>query len=144
VDTGTRLRLRGEGEAGSGNGQPGDLFIEVQVAPHPRFTRKEMDLHYQIRLSFVEATLGTEVEVPTLESRTRLKIPSGTQPGAAFRIRGQGLPGLRSQSRGDLVVEVDLQTPTRLSPQQQKLLQEFLHLTESAEPEGVEARGKTG
>ncbi len=144
VDAGTRLRLRGEGEAGRMGGKPGDLFIEVQIAPHPVFTRKGMDLYYQTRLSFVEAALGTEIEVPTLESQTRLEIPSGTQPGAAFRIPGQGLPGLRGKSMGDLVVVVDLQTPTRVSPQQRKLLREFLQLEETEEPDGVEGRGRVG
>jgi molecular chaperone DnaJ len=144
VDAGTRLRLKGEGEAGRGGGKPGDLYIEVQIAPHPVFTRKELDLYYQTRLSFVEAALGTEIEVPTLDSQTRLKIPSGTQPGAAFRIRGQGLPGLRSKSRGDLVVVVDLQTPTGLSPEQKRLLKELLRLSETEEPEGVEGRSRVG
>jgi molecular chaperone DnaJ len=144
VDTGTRLRLRGEGEAGRLGGRPGDLYLEVQIAPHPLFARQGMDLYYQARLSFVEAALGTEIEVPTLDSQACLAIPSGTQPGATFRLQGYGLPGLRSKSRGDLVVVVDLQTPTQLSPQQQKLLREFLHLGESAEPGRVEGQGRAG
>jgi molecular chaperone DnaJ len=144
VDTGTRLRLRGEGEAGQDGGKRGDLYIEVQLAPHPVFTRKERDLYYQARLSFLEAALGTEIEVPTLEARTRLKIPAGTQPGAVFRIPGKGLPGLRSKIWGDLVVVVDLQTPTSLSPEQRQLLVEFLRLAESREPDGVEGKSKVG
>jgi molecular chaperone DnaJ len=144
VDTGTRLRLKGEGEAGQEGGKPGDLYIEVQLAPHPVFTRKERDLYYQARLSFVEAALGTEIEVPTLDAQTRLKIPAGTQPGALFRIHGKGLPGLRSKARGDLVVVVDVQTPTSLSPQQRRLLTEFLRLAETREPEGVEGRNRVG
>jgi molecular chaperone DnaJ len=144
VDSVTRLRLRGEGEAGRMGGKPGDLYIEVQIAPHPVFTRKGLDLYYQIRLSFVEAALGTEIQVPTLESQTRLEIPSGTQPGAAFRIRGQGLPGLRGKSRGDLVVVVDLETPTSLSPRQQALLKELLRLSHTEETEGVQGRGRAG
>lgn len=129
VDYGTRLRLRGEGEAGSLGAPPGDLYIEVQLAPHPLFTRDGKDLRYQAQLSFVEAALGTEVQIPTLHSHTQLKIPSGTQPGASFRIAGEGLPDLRGNSRGDLVVEVNLKTPTQLSPQQEKLLKEFLKLS---------------
>jgi len=144
VDMGTRLRLRGEGEAGRLGGKPGDLYIEVQIAPHPLFARKESDLYYHAKLSFVEAALGTEIEVPTLESRTFLEIPSGTQPGATFRIPGQGLPGLRSKKRGDLVVVVELQTPTQLTPQQKKLLREFLQAEAAPESEGVEARGRAG
>ena len=125
-------------------GEAGDLYIEVQIAPHPLFTRKGTDLYYHARLSFVEATLGTEIQVPTLESQTRLEIPSGTQPGTTFRVRGKGLPGLRSKSRGDLVVVVDLKTPTGLSTKQRKLLRELLILEETAEPEGVEDRSRVG
>lgn len=128
VDTGTRLRLRGEGEAGTQGGPPGDLYLEVQIAPHPLFTRQERDLHYRAQLSFVEAALGTSITIPTLKSQTRLKVPAGTQTGAAFRIPGEGLPGLRGKPWGDLVVEVALETPTDLTPQQRKLLEEFLKL----------------
>jgi molecular chaperone DnaJ len=131
VDTGTRLRLRGEGEAGTHGAPTGDLYLEVCVSPHPVFTRKHKDLYYRAPVSFVEAALGTEVEVPTLTGSTRLVIPPGTQPGATLRIPGRGLPGLRGKSDGDLVVVVDLQTPTRLSEQQKQLLQEFLKLKDS-------------
>ena len=126
VDTGTRLRLRGEGEAGTRGGPPGDLYLEVQLAPHSIFTRQARDLHYQTRLSMVEAALGTAVTIPTLNSRKRLEVPPGTQPGATFRLQGEGLPGLKGNHRGDLVVEVALETPTNLTPQQKKLLKEFL------------------
>jgi molecular chaperone DnaJ len=131
VDTGTRLRLRGEGEAGTHGAPPGDLYLEVCVAPHPVFTRKHRDLYYRVPVSFVEAALGTDVEVPTLTVPTRLTIPPGTQPGATLRIPGRGLPGLRGKPAGDLVVVVDLQTPTQLSEQQRQLLQEFLKLKDT-------------
>jgi molecular chaperone DnaJ len=130
VDTGTRLRLRGEGEAGAAGGPPGDLYIEVQVAAHDLFTREGKNLQYRTQLSFVEAALGSEVEIPTLNSQTRLTIPSGTQPGATFRIPGEGIPSLRGNSRGDLVVEVELKTPTNLTRRQEELLKEFLKLSE--------------
>ena len=137
VDTGTRLRLRGEGEAGTHGAPPGDLYLEVCVAPHPTFTRKHQDLYYRAQISFVEAALGTNVEVPTLTASTRLVIPPGTQPGATLRISGLGLPGLRCKSLGDLVVVVDLQTPTRLSEEQKQILQKFLMLDEKAGANGV-------
>ncbi len=127
VDSGTRLRLRGEGEAGAGGGPRGDLYIEVDLAPHPLFIKNGSDLLHRVQLSFVDAALGKEVTIPTLESHTRLEVPPGTQPGARFRLAGKGLPGLRSSnSRGDLVVEVDLKTPTQLSARQEKLLRDFL------------------
>jgi molecular chaperone DnaJ len=128
VDTGTRLRLRGEGEAGTRGAPPGDLYLEICVAPHDIFTRKRQDLYYRVPISFVEAALGTEVEVPTLASSSRLVIPPGTQPGATLRIPGLGLPGLRGKPPGDLVVVVDLQTPTQLSEAQKQLLRAFLSL----------------
>jgi molecular chaperone DnaJ len=134
VDQGTRLRLRGEGEAGYSGGPPGDLYLEVQIAPHQLFSRDGTDLQYRAQLSFVEAALGSEVEIPTLNSATRLTIPSGTQPGATFRIPGAGMPGLRGNSRGDLVVEVELKTPTNLTSKQEKLLKEFLKLTAQETP----------
>ncbi|HZE21620.1 MAG TPA: DnaJ C-terminal domain-containing protein, partial [Desulfobaccales bacterium] len=141
VDTGTRLRLRGEGEAGTRGGPPGDLYLEIYVTPHPIFTRRQKDLYYRAQLSFVEAALGTEVEVPTLTSQTRLIIPPGTQPGAAFHISGLGLPGLRGKPPGDLVVVVDLQTPTQLSQQQKRLLEEFLRLANPGNLDGIKGMG---
>jgi molecular chaperone DnaJ len=141
VDTGTRLRLRGEGETGTFGGPPGDLYLEIYVTPHPIFTRRHKDLYYRAQLSFVEAALGTEMEVPTLTSQTRLVVPPGTQPGAAFRIPGLGLPGLRGKPPGDLVVVVELQTPTQISQQQKRLLEEFLRLANSGNSDGVEGMG---
>ncbi len=141
VDTGTRLRLRGEGEAGTRGAPPGDLYLEICVSPHPTFTRKHKDLYYRAKISFVEAALGTEVEVPTLADPTRLTIPPGTQPGATFRIPGLGLTGLRGKSLGDLVVVVDLQTPTQLSDRQKQLLKEFLRLKDGGKLDGAKGKG---
>jgi len=128
VDTGTRLRLRGEGEAGTGGGPPGDLYLEVQIAPHDIFARQGRDLYYKARLPMVEAALGATIFVPTLNSRARLEVPAGLQSGACLRLPGLGLPGLKNQKRGDLVVEMTLETPTNLTPQQKSLLEEFRRL----------------
>ena len=141
VDRGTRLRLRGEGEAGTLGGPPGDLYLEVEIAPHPIFTRQERDLHYQAHLSMVEAALGTTIDIPTLNSHQRLAVPPGTQPGAAFRIPGQGLPGLKGKPRGDLVVDMTLETPTKLTPEQRKLLQEFRQLQKDPKSKKIKIEG---
>ncbi len=126
VDKGTRLRLRGEGEAGRYGGPPGDLYIEVQVTSHPFLRRKGRDLLYRTELSFVEAALGWQITVPTLNGDSPLRIPPGTQPGEVFSLSGEGLPDLKSGKRGDLLVEVALTTPTNLTSHQEDLLKEFL------------------
>jgi molecular chaperone DnaJ len=135
VDQGTRLRLRGEGEAGRFGGPPGDLYIEVNLKPHPLFIRQGKNLHYKTALSFVAAALGTQLTIPTLNGQTTLAVPPGTQNGAAFTIRGEGVPDLRNSHRGDLIVELALETPTNLSPRQQELLQEFLRSQQEAAPQ---------
>jgi len=127
VDDGTRLRLRGEGDAGIGGGPPGDLYVDLKVAPHPLFRREDSNLIYRAQLSFVEAALGVDLEIPTLTGSVPLTIPPGTQPGARFTIYGEGVPILRGNGRGNLIVELDLRTPTNLTPRQQELLRKFLH-----------------
>jgi len=126
VDSGTRLRLRGEGEAGRFGGPPGDLYIDVQVAPHPYLNRRGRDLLYQTELSFVQAALGWQITVPTLNGSASVNIPPGTQSGEFFSLSGEGLPDLKSKKRGNLLVEVSLKTPTQLTPRQEELLKEFL------------------
>ena len=127
VDNGTRLRLRGEGEAGRFGGPPGDLYIDVQVEPHPHLDRRGRDLLYHTELSFVHAALGWEITVPTLNGNSaNLHIPPGTQSGEFFSIKGEGLPDLKTKKRGNLLVEVSLKTPTQLTPHQEELLKEFL------------------
>jgi molecular chaperone DnaJ len=126
VDNGTRLRLRGEGEAGRFGGPPGDLYIEVQLVPHTFLRRKGRDLLYRTELSFVEAALGWEITIPTLNGDAPMHIPPGTQSGEVFSLKGEGLPDLKSRKRGDILVEVALRTPTNLTPHQEELLKEFL------------------
>jgi molecular chaperone DnaJ len=129
VDNGTRLRLRGEGEAGRFGAPSGDLYIEVNVAPHPLLKRRGRDLLYNTEISFVQAALGWEITVPTLNGNSAsLNIPPGTQSGEFFSLKGEGLPDLKTKKRGNLLVEISLKTPTQLTPRQEELLKEFLSL----------------
>jgi molecular chaperone DnaJ len=125
VESGMRLRLSGEGEAGVAGGPPGDLFVVISIREHPFFERDGPDLHCQVPISFSQATLGTEVDVPTLEGKVKLKIPEGTQTGKVLRLRGKGMPSLRSQGRGDQLLHIFAEVPTRLSKRQRELVEEF-------------------
>jgi molecular chaperone DnaJ len=125
VEDGMRLRLAGEGEAGIAGGPPGDLYVVIGVRPHPLFEREGPDLHCEVPVPFVQAALGAEVEVPTLEGKVKVKIPEGTQSGKVIRLRGQGLPALGSSLRGDQHVRIFVEVPTRLTDRQRALLEEF-------------------
>jgi molecular chaperone DnaJ len=125
VDSGVRLRLNGEGEAGHNGGPPGDLFVVVHVRDHPLFQRHDADLVCEVPLSFAQAALGCDVEVPTLEGRHTLKIPGGTQPDEVITLRGRGLPRLRGGPRGDIHYRVSVEVPRKLSARQRELLEEL-------------------
>ncbi len=126
VEDGTRIRLAGEGEAGLRGGPPGDLYIFLSVKPHEFFQRDGADLFCRVPISMVTATLGGQVDVPTVDGgRTRVKIPEGTQSGKQFRLRGKGMPVLRSETTGDLYIQVEVEIPTNLTPKQKELLRQF-------------------
>lgn len=126
VETGTLLRLANEGERGENGGPPGDLFIQIQVSPHPTFVRKGNDLLCEIPVSFATAALGGTIRVPTLKSgEMGVKIPPGTQHDKIFRIKGLGARSLRENVTGDLLARVKLQIPTRLTAKQKELLEEY-------------------
>jgi molecular chaperone DnaJ len=126
VEEGTRIRLSGEGAAGVNGGPPGDLYIFLSLAEHPIFQRDGHDLHCRVPVSFVTASLGGTIEVPTLDGgRSKVTVPEGTQPGRQFRLKGKGMPVLRSAQKGDLYVEVAVETPVKLSKRQKELLREF-------------------
>jgi len=125
VDTGHQLRLRGEGESGARGGPQGDLFIQIDVKPHRYFERVGDDILYRAEVGLAQAALSTKIMIPSLESRVELKIPSGTQTGTVFKLRGRGIPHLRGFGRGDELVEVTVRTPTKLSRRQKQLLEEF-------------------
>ena len=128
VDTGSRLRLTGEGETGQFGGLPGDLYIFINVKPHNFFSRNNSDIICEIPISFVQAALGDEIKVPTLNGKKALKIPKGTQPGDVFRFQKEGIPSLKNGSRGDQYIRVSIKTPTNLSKKQESLLKEFAKL----------------
>ncbi|HTJ64566.1 MAG TPA: molecular chaperone DnaJ [Alphaproteobacteria bacterium] len=126
VDDGTRIRLSGEGEMGMRGAPPGDLYVFLSVKPHRLFQREEADLHCRVPITMPTAALGGTVEVPTLEGgRSQVTIPPGTQSGQQFRLRGKGMTILRSTGRGDLYIEVSVETPVKLTKRQKELLQEF-------------------
>lgn len=126
VEDGTRIRLGGEGEAGTRGGGNGDLYIFLSVKQHPIFQREGADLYCRVPISMVTATLGGEFEVPAVDgSRSKVKVPEGTQTGKRFRLGGKGMPVLRSRDRGDMVVQVAVETPQKLTKKQKELLKEF-------------------
>ncbi|TYL51796.1 molecular chaperone DnaJ [Nocardioides sp. BGMRC 2183] len=147
VDTGTRVQLSEQGEVGPGGGPAGDLYVEIHVAPHDTFTRHGNDLHCTVTVPMTAAALGTELTLPTLEADLEqgagsgvetefgLTIPAGTQSGHEVVLRGRGVPGLRG-GRGDLVVAVGVETPTRLDARQEELLRELAALREEEHPIG--------
>lgn len=125
VDTGTRVRLAGEGEPGEQGGPPGDLYVVVHVKEHPLFHREDQDVFVVVPVSFVQAALGAQIDVPTLDGVVKMKIPEGTQTDKVFRLKGKGIAGLHGGGRGDQHVKVVVETPTNLSSKQKKLLEEF-------------------
>lgn len=129
IDNGETISLRGQGNAGKNGGPAGDLLIVVQVRPSSIFQREGTNLYSTISLNFVQAALGTEVEVETLDGPVSLNIPEGTQTGAVFRLRNKGVPSVRTGNRGDLYVTVNLETPKNLSSKQKELLREFAELS---------------
>ncbi len=149
VDTGTRVQLTDQGEVGPGGGPPGDLYVEIRVAEHPTFDRHGSDLHCTISVPMTAAALGTVLVIPTLESDVEkgarsgvetsfeLEIKPGTQSGTQEVLRGRGVPGLRGVGRGDLIVSVLVETPSRLDARQTELLRELAELRDEESPEGT-------
>ena len=125
TDDSTRMRVAGEGEPSRDGGPPGDLYVDVFVRSHEFFKRDGADLQCEIPITYAQAAMGAEIEVPTIEGRAKLKVPRGTTSHSVFRIRGEGLPHVNSRSRGDLFVRVVIQVPSKLTKRQEELLQEF-------------------
>jgi len=126
VEDGTRIRLSGEGEAGTRGGAAGDLYVFLSVRRHQLFEREGADVHCRVPISMVQATLGGNIEVPTLDGKmARINIPAGAQSAHQFRLRGKGMPIVRSAQRGDMYIEINVETPTNLTARQKDLLKEF-------------------
>ncbi|MHB1407382.1 MAG: molecular chaperone DnaJ [Desulfitobacteriaceae bacterium] len=135
-EDGLNLRLSGDGEAGHRGGPPGDLYIVLHVKPHKFFERDGNDVYCEIPITFVQAALGAEVEVPTLDGNVKMKIPEGTQTATVFRLKGHGIPYRRGSGRGDQHVRAIVTTPTKLSDKQKELLKEFGELTSETQQMG--------
>jgi molecular chaperone DnaJ len=129
VDNGSRLKLRNEGEAGFGGGPAGDLYVVVHVKEHPLFVRQDNDVVIEVPVSFPQAALGGEIDVPTLDGKLKLKVPAGTQSGKVIRLKGKGFVDLHGYGRGDQLVRIVIETPRRLSARQRELLEEFARLS---------------
>jgi molecular chaperone DnaJ len=125
VDEGDRIRLAGEGESGVNGGPAGDLYVVIHLKPHQVFQRDADDLHCEMPISFTQAALGGEIEIPTLDGSAKIKVPAETQSGQVFRLRGKGIKGVRSTYPGDLLCEVVIETPVRLTERQRELLREL-------------------
>ncbi|MSP28379.1 MAG: molecular chaperone DnaJ [Methylococcales bacterium] len=125
VDTGDRIRLTGEGEAGERGGPSGDLYIDIQVTPHPIFTRDGANLYCEVPISFITACLGDDIEVPTLDGKVLLKIPAETQTGKSFRLRGKGVKQVRGGPVGDLLCKIQIETPVNLTKDQKAIIEKL-------------------
>jgi molecular chaperone DnaJ len=128
VDTGSRLRSSGNGEAGMRGGPVGDLYVVLHVKPHEIFQRDGDDLICDVPVSFVQAALGSEIDVPTLSGETPIKMPAGTQSGSVFRLKGKGIKNIQGYGIGDLHVRVNVEVPSHLNAAQKAKLQEFAEL----------------
>jgi molecular chaperone DnaJ len=128
VDSGTRVRLSGEGEPGEGGG-PGDLYVVIHVREHPIFVREGDEVLCEVPISFTQAALGSQIDVPTLDGKVKMKIPPGTQTGKVFRLRSKGIPHLHGAGRGDEHVRVVIETPSELSKDQRELLEKFAEIS---------------
>ncbi len=137
VDTGDRIRHSGEGAPGEKGGPPGDLYILIDIKPHPLFRRDDADLLCDMPISFTTAALGGEIEVPTLDGKVSLKIPAETQTGKVFRLRGKGVRPVRGGTQGDLLVTVHVETPVKLNAEQRELLEAFERSLGGGEADGV-------
>jgi len=133
IDDGQTVSLRGQGNMGSGGGPAGDVLVTVSVRPHPLFIREGTIVHCEMPISFAQAALGCELEVPTLDGRVKYTVPEGTQPGAIFRLRGKGIPGLHGRARGDQLVHIVVDVPKHLTKRQRDALLAYAELFDGSD-----------
>ncbi|MEP7337437.1 MAG: DnaJ C-terminal domain-containing protein, partial [Acidobacteriota bacterium] len=141
VDTGARLRLAGEGESGKSGGGHGDLYVVIHVKEHDVFERQGNNLYVSVPITFSQAALGAEINVPTLDGEDNLTIPEATQTGSIFRLKGKGIVSLQGHGRGDLFVVTTIVTPTRLTREQKKLLEQFAAIEEKQQDKAARKFG---
>jgi len=127
------LRIRGEGEEGERGGPPGDLFIFIYVEPHDFFAREGDDLICQIPISFPQAALGADLEVPTLNGKKNITIPKGTEPGEILKIKGEGFPKIRGYGKGDQIIQIIVKTPKNITKRQEEILKEFEEISKNSD-----------
>jgi molecular chaperone DnaJ len=139
VDNGTRIQLTGKGEVGPGGGPRGDLYVELAVAPHPVFTREGDNLHCTLRLPMTAAALGTSVPLETLDGDETIEVKSGAQHGEQIKLAARGVPRLRGTGRGDLLIHLDVRTPTKLDGRQEQLLRELAAIRDEEKVTGPTA-----
>ena len=139
VDDGSRMRLTGEGEGGRRGGPSGDLYVVLHVEEHEHFQREDQTIFLEMPLSMAHAALGCTVDVPTIHGSSKLEIPAGVQSGDRFTLKGDGVPSLRGRGKGDMVVEIRVQTPTKLTPEQRELLERFAELRQEGKPDHEES-----
>lgn len=125
VDTGTRIRLSGEGQPGVNNGPNGDLYVDLRVNKHKYFRRQDYDIQLDVNINIAQAALGAEIDIPTVDGMTKMKVPAGTQPGKVFTLKGKGVPQLRGNGRGDQKVIINVIVPTQLTTEQRELLEKL-------------------
>jgi molecular chaperone DnaJ len=125
VEEGSHMRLKGEGEASPNGGPPGDLYVQIHIAPHQYFTREGDDLIYDLHLDYPQVALGTEASIPTIDGTTKVNIRAGTQPGEIIKLKGKGMPRLYGYGSGDLLVRVNVSVPQKLTPKQRELLEQL-------------------
>jgi molecular chaperone DnaJ len=142
VDNGSRLKLSGEGDFGSAGGLPGDLYVVIAVEEHEFFKRDDINIYCEIPVSFTRAVFGGEIEVPTLNGVSKLKIPAGTPSGKSFHLKGKGIPKIGTHHRGDQIVIVYIDVPKKLTPRQKELLEEFARISEEAHDEAKGFKSK--